>query len=274
MPNLFSREDAFVYLGVGKNMAQSIRHWGRVCGVFERMGEGYAPTPLAHALLGNQSWDPFLVTPTARWLLHWQISSRPEAAFTWFYTFCLLRYGEFSPASLAEQISTYALEHGFSTPSAATLRRDIDCMLHCYVRPAAKQIAMATEDMLACPLADLSLIQSLPTTGIYRVVSGSQPDLPDAMVAYGIRSLLRRMQRVTVSFGELAFGVGSPGRVFRLDEDALLERLERLEDTTDGQASFSDSAGVRQVRWPKALDVTENDFTLLSLAFSHEVRHG
>ena len=39
-PDLFTREDSFVLLGVGKNMAQSIRHWGRVCGVFARTSEG------------------------------------------------------------------------------------------------------------------------------------------------------------------------------------------------------------------------------------------
>jgi Protein of unknown function (DUF4007) len=274
MPDLFSREDAFVRLGVGKNMAQSIRHWGRVCAVFDRVDEGYAPTPLGHALLGDQAWDPFLVTPAARWLLHWQISSRPEAAFTWFYTFNILRHGEFSAVQLAEQLSTYTIDHGFPAPSAATLRRDIDCMLHCYVRPAAKQIAAAAEDALACPLADLDLIQLLSATGSYRLASGLQPDLPDAMVAFAVRSLLRRMQRVTISFGELAFSIGSPGRVFRLDEDALLERIERIEKITDGRASYSDTAGVRQVRWSSALDLAQDDFTLLRLAFNHEVRFG
>lgn len=88
-PDLFYCEDAFVRLGVGKNMAQSIRFWGRVCGVFERApaGEGHAITPFGRALLDDQGWDPFLVTPASHWLLHWQVAARPEAAFTWFYTF-------------------------------------------------------------------------------------------------------------------------------------------------------------------------------------------
>jgi hypothetical protein len=52
-PRLFYDEDAFVQLGVGKNMAQSIRFWGRVCGVFERVGnqEQHVATPLGHVLL-------------------------------------------------------------------------------------------------------------------------------------------------------------------------------------------------------------------------------
>lgn len=76
-PDLFSLEDSFVHLGVGKNMAQSIRFWGRVCGVFEREKDGrcYRATWLGRALLDDdRGWDPFLVTPTSHWLLHWQIA--------------------------------------------------------------------------------------------------------------------------------------------------------------------------------------------------------
>jgi len=70
--DLFALEDAFVRLGVGKNMAQSIRFWGRVCNVFERQenGEGFRATASGRALLDDAGWDPFLVTPTSRWLLH------------------------------------------------------------------------------------------------------------------------------------------------------------------------------------------------------------
>lgn len=35
-PAFFSKEDAFVRLGVGKNMATSIRHWGLATGMLEK----------------------------------------------------------------------------------------------------------------------------------------------------------------------------------------------------------------------------------------------
>ncbi len=35
-PGLFSREDALVALGVGKNMVKSIRHWCEALGLIER----------------------------------------------------------------------------------------------------------------------------------------------------------------------------------------------------------------------------------------------
>ncbi|GAB4190493.1 MAG: DUF4007 family protein [Roseiflexaceae bacterium] len=269
-PNLFAHEDAFVRLGVGKNMAQSIRHWGRVCGVFARVGTNFEPTPLGRALLDDQGWDPFLVTPAARWLLHWQIASRPEAAFTFYFAFNLLRGTEFTAASLAGMIQAYVAERGWAAPSAATLGRDITCLLHCYMRPSAQDLASAGEDTLACPLADLDLIQPLAALGTFRLRAGDQPDLPDALLVFAVRQFLRQQGRVTAAFHDLVFAPASPGRVFRLDEDALLGRLEQFEMLTGGAARYSDSAGVREVRWATALD-EENDLALLAKAFAQEV---
>ncbi|HEU4326449.1 MAG TPA: DUF4007 family protein [Roseiflexaceae bacterium] len=269
-PNLFAHEDAFVRLGVGKNMAQSIRYWGRVCGVFARAGSSFVPTPFGRALLDDDGWDPFLVTPAARWLLHWQIAARPEAAFTFYFAFNLLRGAEFTAASLAGALQAYIAEHGWPSPSAATLGRDVTCLLHCYVRPSAQDLASAGEDTLACPLADLDLVQLLAALGAFRLRTGDQPDLPDALVVFAVRQFLRQQGRVTAAFHDLVFAPGSPGRVFRLDEDALLGRLERFEMLTGGAAAYSDSAGVRQVHWAAALDV-DDDLALLADAFAQEV---
>lgn len=273
-PGLFSREDAFVRLGVGKNMAQSIRFWGRSCNVFERSegGTGFQATWLGTALLDDAGWDPFLVTPTSRWLLHWQIAARPEAAFTWYYTFNLLRRGEFSSTQLAQQISQRVAQHGGKAPSPATLSRDIDCMLRCYLRPSAAQLGSAAEDALQCPLHELELIQQLPGQATYRLVSGAQPDLPDHLVAYAALQQVRALGRNTVAFNELAYGERSPGRIFRLDEDALLARLLHIEALSAGSATYTESGGIRQVAWRNPADPAL-DSMLLDAAFAQERRY-
>lgn len=272
-PDLFSLDDAFVRLGVGKNMAQSIRHWGRVCNVFERQeGGGYQPTWLGRALLADDGWDPFLVTPTSRWLLHWQIAARPEAAFTWYYTFNLLRRGEFSPDQLAQQIVQAVAELDGRPPSAATIERDIDCMLRCYLRPDPARIGPAVEDALHCPLYELDLIQQLPGQQAYRLVGGARPDLPDQLVAFAVLRQARYLGRATLAFNELAYGERSPGRIFRLDEDALLARLLRLEAVTGGRGVYTDTGGIRQVAWRDPADETL-DRALLDDAYAQERRY-
>jgi hypothetical protein len=255
-------------------MAQSIRFWGRVCGVFERLeGEpSHRATWLGEALLDDAGWDPFLVTPTSRWLLHWQIVSRPTAAYTWHYTFNVLRRGEFTAPQLAQQIVQLVAQLGGRPPSPATISRDIDCMLRCYLRPDAAQLGPLAEDALHCPLNELGLIQQLPSQPIYRLVSGARPALPDELVAYAALQQARALGRPTVAFNELAYGERSPGRVFRLDEDALLSRLLRFEELTRGHATYSEGGGIRQIAW-RDPDDAALDRTLLDDAFAQERRY-
>lgn len=273
--DLFFLEDAFVRLGVGKNMAQSIRFWGRACNVFERLetGAGHQATWLGRALFDDEhGWDPFLVTPTSRWLLHWQIAARPAAAFTWYYTFNLLRRGELSAPQLAQQVGQLVAQLGGKIPSPATLARDVDCMLRCYVRPDAAALGQAAEDALHCPLHELDLIQPLPGQPGYRLVSAARPDLPDQLVVYAALQQARALGRATVAFNELAYGERSPGRLFRLDEDALLSRLLHFETASRGRAVYSETGGIRQVAWRAPEDETI-DRALLDDAFAQERRY-
>jgi hypothetical protein len=274
-PDLFFLEDAFVRLGVGKNMALSIRFWGRACNVFERLesSAGHHATELGRALFDDaRGWDPFLVTPTSRWLLHWQIAARREAAFTFYYTFNLLRRGEFTAAQLAQQIAQHVAQLGLKPPSPATLARDVDCMLRCYLRPDTAQLGPAAEDALHCPLHELDLVQPLPGQPAYRLVSGPHADLPDQLVAYAALQQARALGRATVAFNELAYGEHSPGRIFRLDEDALLARLLHFESVTHGRGVFSESGGIRQVAW-RAPEDESLDRALLDDAFAQERRY-
>jgi hypothetical protein len=274
-PDLFFLEEAFVRLGVGKNMAQSIRFWGRACNVFESLesGAGHRATWLGEALLDDtHGWDPFLVTPTSGWLLHWQIVSRPTAAFTWYYTFNMLRRGEFTASQLAQQIVQNVAQLGGKPPSPATIGRDIDCMLRCYLRPDTAQLGSAIEDALHCPLHELDLLQPLPGQPAYRLVSGARPDLPDQLVAFAALQQARALGRATVAFNELAYGERSPGRLFRLDEDALLSRLLRFETVTRSRAAYSETGGIRQISW-RAPEDESLDRALLDDAFAQERRY-
>ena len=87
-PDLFTRDDALVILGVGKNMVRSIRHWGRAFGIleFDRDARDQV-TEFGEKLLGARGWDPYLEDPGTLWLLHWNVVSHPEKASTWYLAF-------------------------------------------------------------------------------------------------------------------------------------------------------------------------------------------
>ena len=55
------------------------------------------------------------------------------------------------------------------------------------------------------------------------------------------------MPQATLSFNSIAYEYGSPGRVFKLSEDAVAERLTIISETTHNYISWTDTAGLRQV---------------------------
>jgi hypothetical protein len=125
---------------------------------------------------------------------------------------------------------------------------------------------------LACPLLSLGLIQLLPGQQLYRLSIGTRLDLPLEMVAFAIREHMQRLNRKTITFSELAYAQGSPGRVFRLDEDSLLSYVTRINEVTNNTAYYSDQAGIRQVAWP-TLEDPEIANHLLTQAFESEARY-
>lgn len=81
-PELFTRDDALVTLGVGKNMVRAIGHWALANRVLEEdadtpnnRGRKLRLTPLGKFVFGRGGIDPYLEEPASLWLLHWQLGA-------------------------------------------------------------------------------------------------------------------------------------------------------------------------------------------------------
>jgi hypothetical protein len=109
-----------------------------------------------------------------------------------------------------------------------------------------------------CPFAELGLIQEDPNQDIYAFSRGYQHSLPNAVMLYAIwRYAKSKRGQQTFTFDELAYQPLGPGRVFKLDERALAERLERLEEWTVGAIQLTETAGYRQVLMTQDFDPWE-----------------
>src|SRR5262249_24097803 len=81
--DIFLRDDAHIRLGVGKNMAASIRYWCSAFKVTESLltNEGRSrssrPSQFGELLLSGNGWDEFLEDAASLWLLHWNLLKSP-----------------------------------------------------------------------------------------------------------------------------------------------------------------------------------------------------
>lgn len=248
-PELFHADDAMVRLGVGKNMVASMRFWGVATQMIEPQARGrlYHPTELAHRLLHDDGWDPYLEDMGTLWLLHGLLTTNPTNAYAWYMLFNHYRAVEVSVAQLAEFLGQQLHLQGWDIP-AATLEREAECCLRTY-RPPKLWSARPNEDTLASPLSALQLFDALRDERRFLMERRERPSLPPAIVGY---FLLRFWQahaphRAALSVEECLYQPNSPGQVFKLRETAMLNLLEQLEQLTNGALTVDETAGIRQV---------------------------
>lgn len=253
--DIFSREDAMVELGVGKNMVRSIRHWCLASQVAEESAStsngrtrGIALSPLGQALFVEPAWDAYLEDDGSLWLLHWHLATNAARATTWYWAFNLFKEQDFTREGLTNSLSRLVEEKNWSRVSPASLLNDVSCFLRTYVS-GRRGPASTAEETLDCPLTNLGLISETGDQGRYRFNVGAKPSLPDAIFCHALLDCWERRHssQGTLSLREIVHGEGSPGRVFRLNDDAVLAYLDNLSDLTNGRLVFEDTVMVRQV---------------------------
>lgn len=202
---------------------------------------------MGRRLIVDGGWDPFLEDTGTLWLLHWQLTSNIERSLVWHLVFSRFYDVEFTKAQLSQFLHKQFERLEISTTSGM-INREIDCFVRTYA-PTRSNAGMSAEESLDCPLTELNLIRFVSQDNVYRFNSGPKPSLPTEIFAYALLFYLDGLteHRRTVAVDECVYNDGSPGQVFRLDENSVVERLELLADLTEGQIRLQESAGLHQL---------------------------
>ena len=246
---VFASDDAIARFGVGKNMVSSMRYWALSAGVIEEVKPHLGPyktTDLANMILAEDGEDPWMEDPTSLWFVHWRLAATPERNSTWYWVFNHCSHPAFDRSSVVEYLHRLCSERGLKKVAAATLKRDVECFARTYME---KPGGGTVDDTMECPLTELALIESTAQKEGMRLVRGAKPTLTPGMFAFATAEFWIRNHKnvATLSFDALLLEPGSPGRVFLLDEGALLDLINGLEEATSGAISWSETAGLKQL---------------------------
>ena len=252
-PQIFTREDAPVLIGVGKNMVRAIRFWGLAAKLIEdRQGPGLVPTEFGYALFGESGWDPYMEDPGTLWLLHWQLLAPPSLLPVWWIAF-----NEFHPVEFTDEVLDQAVAVGLESvgdwtkPHPSSIKKDVSALLRTYA-PAerSKRSGNSIDDLLDCPLRELGLIRRSQATGSYRFVLGEKPTLPPEIVSYAALDYLARTETGgnTATLSRLAHEPGAPGHAFKLTEADIFDALQQTATTTNA-LELASPTGAPQLSW-------------------------
>lgn len=244
----FSNDDAIATFGVGRNMVSSIKHWALACEVMvdDPSKKHFVLDPVAREIYRDGGFDPYSENPTTAWYAHWCLAGRASRSTTWFWLFNVLNVQTFTRDEILPMLTKFAqsLSPGKKL-SQATLGRDLETCVRGYApRSAATPIEEAAEPMLA----ELGLMQEV-RKGVFSFRRGPKSSLTNAFFAWALIDYWDRYHagETSLTFESIAYAAGSPGRVFKLDEESTAERLFVLADLTDGKLKWSETSGLRQV---------------------------
>lgn len=244
----FADEDAIAAFGVGKNMVASIRHWALACDVItEKSGiDGYPITDNGRLIFDDDGLDPFAEHASTAWYCHWCLAGRGSRATTWYWLFNHVTGSSFTRDDLEAPLADYAKSIDANRRlSPATFSRDLETCLRGY---APRLGAASPEDYAEPMLGELGLIGE-EKKGHFTFRRGPKSTLTAGMFAFALVDFWDRNSPglSSLAFETIAYAEGSPGRVFKLDEESVAERLIAMGEFTRGALTWTDTAGLRQV---------------------------
>ncbi|MCG8551527.1 MAG: DUF4007 family protein [Desulfobacterales bacterium] len=243
----FAEHDAIVDLGVGKNMVDSIRYWCEMAGIIEDQ----EVSDLGRKIFDEKNgWDPFLEDNATLWLLHWKLNTNPNVTTAGTALFSYLHKPEFSKHDVA-QAALKSLAPNKKPPSDKVIMRDVDCYLRTYAGGRKFDPHKLKEESFECPFQELNLIHPMKDSDLYRFSIGPKSSLSPEIIGFAIFEYLnQKSARGGMRIQEALYHEFSPGQVFMLDENAMIEAVQLLETSPKWgeKYGFTESAGVAFVR--------------------------
>ncbi len=248
-PLIFSDDNATVELGVGKNMVSSIKYWLQAVKLIKvRKEGGYESTKLGEKIFGDNGYDPYLEDEGTIWLIHWLLSSNPDLATGWFWFFNNFHKQEFSSEEVASSLVDFATQNITTKVSKTTLRNDAKTVLRMYGRSKNNSKGIV-EEALDSPLSSLGLVSQSLVGKTFKSQQGERKNLPINIFGYAVLEYMQALKLNQAPIEELMYSkvwVASPGAVFRLSENSLITKLEKLSQQFPENFELRETAGIHQ----------------------------
>jgi hypothetical protein len=246
--SIFRAEEAIANFGVGKNMVASMKYWGVATTILEEHQNGLDVSEFARFIFDDKAGrDPYLDNLASLWLLHWRIASNKSSCSSWYYAFNFFGRSTFDKSQLVQAISDWAEGHQAKRIAETTFVRDVDCLMNTYVIKRGKR-GEVLEDSIECPLTELGIISATAERGVYAFDLGPKQSLEPGVFYFALAEYLNNLEAKTASLEQIIYDPGSPGRVFKLNDEAVAQYLSGIEKASKGAVTWRDSAGLRQVQ--------------------------
>ncbi len=248
---LYSTNSGADALGVGTNMAKSIRYWMKTAGVTsESSAKGVRLTDLGTAILNK---DLYIEDIFTLWIVHANIVCNFDNATSWNIFFNRINLTTpFVRDELAELLKTLIIEcTGDENPSERSIKDDCSALLSMYARGGSPEDD--PEDKRPSPFEDLGLVERVGNRFVKK--RPSYDNLDKLVILYLIIDKLNLDGSMQID--HLTDADNMPGKVLNLNRIAVNEYLDQLQNA--GYITVNRTAGLDIIYPAKCKDMTKTD---------------
>ena len=226
-------------MGVGKNMAKSMRAWARAARLLHddgRISDMARRVFVAH--------DPYLERGESVALLHWLIASNSQRFNAAAWVFNNLRGDAFS---LGDAVSGFKdfLASSNAIYADGTLRGDMEPVLRMH-SVAQDSHAEEHDDRFFSQLRMLMAKRIEGRSAYKRMWSHERSHVSPKLLSHALLQTLAQRATASSALSELymaSAGQAAPGAVFGFSRDGFFAAVERLDRTGGGEVSLSTMPG-------------------------------
>ena len=227
-------EETIEILGLGVNMIKSLNHWMHVLGLIDKN----KLTSFAQTILEQ---DPYLENNDTLWLLHWNIVKSLDKATLYNLFFNTIYPHKFTRDDIFDRIVLW-LDINGTKLSPTTIKSDIDVFIRMYKSNDSENLSLNL-------FSELKLITE-QSHNVYALNINAATDISDQAFLYILMDYIDHLSdssAESISMDDLQRGKLSLQKSLCISESAFYNKIYRLDQLTDGQLSYSDASGIRQI---------------------------
>ena len=243
-----------VELGLGKVMVEALRCWVEAYGVAERRDSAWVLTDEGAAIFGKHGHDRYLEDGQTLWWLHWRISTLRQAPFfAWELLVNRWNAPTFTPSEVLREFAREA-ERTSRDLSDVTAKQHLDVWIRTYCAPREGRVL---EDGIDSPLTALGFVRQVGEREganrrepLYAFDQTPKRAITQALFHYCLTDwwLHRDAKEETAPFRDVVTAPLSPGRVLRMGEAEVRDRLLKLQADPTFPFQLAESLNQYQLR--------------------------
>jgi len=241
-------ESSIAITGLGSNKVKSLKQWLNKLTLLE----DNTFSEQAEILFSN---DPYLENSDSLWILHTYLSQNLNKATLYSLFFNEFFIFNFSKEALLDKTKQWCENNNIKI-SANTLESDVSVLIKMYLKSNTRK---EFSNGLFC---ELNLLHKVNNEYVFNIKNPAE--LSDTAFFYIFLYFIRGYKETTISVKDLQIGNTSLRQTLALTEEKLLEKLEKLEQLSEGDITYREAAGIKEIylqNRPNLNDVLKRVYT-------------